>query len=627
MIQFTPRRRRLKFRLIFFVVFFTITSSGAFAQFITPIIPLSLTQQQNKIKEKVMNNSFFKNMQFVQMGNLPALQVGGVLRFTIPGRKREVEAHATRVKSYSVNNYEWYASIDSGLGTMIVLNRNGKISASIYLQDGEVYEIISTDNNAHILLTYDKTKSETLNNCGTKNESNNLKKSKDRDNSNNNNASRVLPCQDNTRVLVLYTPAAEAAVADINQTIDLCISQFNQAIYHSAITTDAYVELAGSQLYNFTETIWMGGDLGTLINDATVQTLRNNANADYVILLTNGNYNGDYGQAGTLEPNDANSYAIVQAVTATNERKSFSHEAGHLYGCRHDNDTAGQAYAHGYIFRPSFLAPRCYTLMVNGGEITDSRSRLLNFSNPNVFISGAPTGTASANNNARRVSETYSTLRNFRSSPFRPLTAAILGTQTGNECTQGDWEAVVSCGTAPYTYSWSTSYDGFTYSYQSSNEFFSSTLTCPVGLYQNLYIRLDVQSSNGQTATSFLTVYVNGSGGPQYRVITKNETLGKPGKNKRTPIPVFVKGKSNLLSAYPNPAKNTTRIEINLVESQPVKLEIFNSFGEKIKTVFEGSLPSGKHSEILNTSGWAKGAYLYKLTGRTFNVTKKLVIQ
>ena len=56
-------------------------------------------------------------------------------------------------------------------------------------------------------------------------------------------------------------------------------------------------------------------------------------------------------------------------------------------------------------------------------------------------------------------------------------------------------------------------------------------------------------------------------------------------------------------------------------------LKFLNSFGEKIKTVLEGSLQAGKHSEILNTSGWAKGVYLYKLTGKTFSITKKLVIQ
>jgi len=61
-------------------------------------------------------------------------------------------------------------------------------------------------------------------------------------------------------------------------------------------------------------------------------------------------------------------------------------------------------------------------------------------------------------------------------------------------------------------------------------------------------------------------------------------------------------------------------------------LKFLNSFGGKIKTVFEGSLQAGKvlqagkHSEILNTSGWAKGVYLYKLTGKTFSITKKLII-
>lgn len=38
-------------------------------------------------------------------------------------------------------------------------------------------------------------------------------------------------------------------------------------------------------------------------------------------------------------------------------------------------------------------------------------------------------------------------------------------------------------------------------------------------------------------------------------------------------------------------------------------------------------LQAGKHAEVFNTNGFAKGVYLYKLTGRTFSITKKLIIQ
>lgn len=194
----------------YFFVLLIILTTGFFsdlsaqAQFITVVNPVSLTQQQTKIKEKVMKDSFYKKMQFVQVGNLPVLQQGGLLKFNIPGRIGQIEARATRVKAISANNYEWYGNIDGGLGTMIVLNKNGKLSASIYLP-GQVYEIISTDNDTHILITYDNEKSETLNKCGTD------EKKKLKTPENKPPASlRIDPCQDNTRVLVLYTPAAEA---------------------------------------------------------------------------------------------------------------------------------------------------------------------------------------------------------------------------------------------------------------------------------------------------------------------------------------------------------------------------------------------------------------------------------
>lgn len=548
-------------------------------------------------------------MQFVQLGNLPTIQTKGQLKFFIPGRQGQIEARATNVKALSLTDYEWYGTIDGGLGSMTVLSKGGKITASIYLPDG-TYEIISTGDNFHILLKYDKEKSETLNKCATKG-----KNKKDAAN-NTGKTLRVENCQDNTRVLVLFTPAARDAVPDINQTIDLCISQFNQAVFNSRVTTNAYIELAGSQLYNLTESERMDLDLEGLISNINVQTARNNSNADYVILLTNstnGNYNGTFGWAGDIEPNNNRAYAIVQVNTATNERKSFTHEAGHLYGCRHDDDATGQPYARGYSFRRNFLSPWCYTVMVNGSEITGNKSRLLNFSNPNVFIDGQAIGTVATNNNARRVTETFGTLRNFRTSPFRSFTAYIEGTQTGDECTQGNWEAVVSCGAAPYTYDWSYSYDGFNYYSAGSGEFYSATLNCPADLYSRYYVRLDARSNDGQRARAFMTAFVNSNGGPKYRVITQNPAQEKPVQND--------------LIAYPNPANNATQMEIQLKKTQTVKLEIINSSGQTVKILFEGKMQAGKNIKILRKGELPNGIYLYKLSGDAFSITKKLIIQ
>ena len=86
--------------------------------------------------------------------------------------------------------------------------------------------------------------------------------------------------------------------------------------------------------------------------------------------------------------------------------------------------------------------------MVQGTEITGSRYRLLNFSNPNVLIDGKPTGTTTTNNNARRVTETYTTLLGFRPPVFRPLSTFISGPEYGYAySTVYTWEAVVRCGT------------------------------------------------------------------------------------------------------------------------------------------------------------------------------------
>lgn len=84
------------------------------------------------------------------------------------------------------------------------------------------------------------------------------------------------------------------------------------------------MELAGSQLLNFVEDPDdIQEDLNRLVNDVNAQAARDNTNADYVILLTGNNYNGFYGSAATVEPDNINSYVDSRNKCCHKRTKDF----------------------------------------------------------------------------------------------------------------------------------------------------------------------------------------------------------------------------------------------------------------------------------------------------------------
>lgn len=182
----------------------------------------SFTENETQMIERIISNRLYGGFKTVRIGDLARIQRDGRLDFKIPGRAEIISAFSTYVNFGDRYNYEWHGKTDEGFGSVILLCRKGKVTASISLQDGE-YEIISGDNGNHFLIahnTYVEIKDMF---CGTDGTTVPLKFL--------DSVRSVEPqlivgeCIDFVRVLVLFTPAARQSVADINQTINLCISQ------------------------------------------------------------------------------------------------------------------------------------------------------------------------------------------------------------------------------------------------------------------------------------------------------------------------------------------------------------------------------------------------------------------
>jgi hypothetical protein len=77
---------------------------------------------------------------------------------------------------------------------------------------------------------------------------------------------------------------------------------------------------------------------------------------------------------------------------------------------------------------------------------------------------------------------------------------------------------------------------------------------------------------------------------------------------------------------YPNPFNPTTSISYSIPEKSFVKLEIFNTLGQKVKTLVNGEKESGNYSINFRAENIPSGMYLYKLSTGKFSETKKILL-
>lgn len=77
---------------------------------------------------------------------------------------------------------------------------------------------------------------------------------------------------------------------------------------------------------------------------------------------------------------------------------------------------------------------------------------------------------------------------------------------------------------------------------------------------------------------------------------------------------------------YPNPFNPGTTIKFSLPAKEVVKLEIFNSLGEKVSELVNGVKEAGSYEIKFTAKNLPSGIYLYRLQAGTFMQSKKLIL-
>ena len=78
---------------------------------------------------------------------------------------------------------------------------------------------------------------------------------------------------------------------------------------------------------------------------------------------------------------------------------------------------------------------------------------------------------------------------------------------------------------------------------------------------------------------------------------------------------------------FPNPSNNASTISFELRKRTVVTAQLMNSLGQKITTLFDGELPTGKNKIEINTNQLSKGFYLVNLTIDNKTISTKLLVE
>ena len=90
-------------------------------------------------------------------------------------------------------------------------------------------------------------------------------------------------------------------------------------------------------------------------------------------------------------------------------------------------------------------------------------------------------------------------------------------------------------------------------------------------------------------------------------------------------------GQTALLDNYPNPFNSRTRIAYRLAASGPVRLSIYNSLGQPVRTLVDGSQAAGEHRVAWDGrdqrgSAVSSGVYLTRLLYPGGMQTRRLIL-
>ncbi len=235
-------------------------------------------------------------------------------------------------------------------------------------------------------------------------------------------------------VLFLYTPQAITGEGDeegIRGRVLDSVAETNHRFTNSLINVRIEPVFIGR--VDYTESGDISTDLNRLAAGTTgfsgVSTLRQDYKADLVCLITELENKGVAGQAYDIPNSTGNAsgaFAAIRRVALGRGNMLLAHELGHLFGCAHDREHAGDVNSSFYRDRRPYIFGHRFA--VEGVTYVDVMSYepgiyVPYFSNPRLDLDGVPMGIASGttrpSDGARTINETAPYVARYRNARSR----------------------------------------------------------------------------------------------------------------------------------------------------------------------------------------------------------------
>jgi hypothetical protein len=135
-----------------------------------------------------------------------------------------------------------------------------------------------------------------------------------------------------------------------------------------------------------------------------------------------------------------------------------------------------------------------------------------------------------------------------------------------------------------------------------------------------------------QAIWNYYLILNDGSTGvhnPQYVIALLKESIGQV-----TGVESFdskIPATFELSQNYPNPFNPSTEIRFSVPTTSQIRLQVYNSIGQLVATLADGTVVAGNYTAKFNASGLASGIYLYRLESSSngkanIAVTKKMLL-
>lgn len=525
-----------------------------------------ISSEESEKLEKLIRKGIYLQAWIVSLAPLEEAIQQDLLKFQVPGNPASFIAEKSRISDTGFGAVSWNGNLISHNGYVALVIEEDKVYGHIVAEE-DVYQIYSSTTQGISILVQKNKNYEGSAAVECHSESSDLESPLNPEPQPRISTERLGATHNcEVRVLVLYTPTADANNLNIVQTARDGINSTNTALLNSSVYAN-HLRIVEAAIEPFSPPAgWretstslpkvMSRDVITLAGNAWVQQRRNIHGADLVVCLVGGNYSDALGNVADFTDPDS-AYALVQENRVGSPNFTFAHEVGHLFNCRHS--TSSHAYAKGFKTENFFPWLKGRTILyVSPGSVFD---RIPHYSNPSVSYNGKPTGVTNFADNARMLRERGCIVANHLTNNNPALAASVIGPSSGNAGSYHVFRADVSGGGAgAYSYEWRVSTSGTPAGGILSTGYDLWT-TIPNYPYSNMYVHLKVTSADGQVKNVTKSVFIYPGGG-------------------------FYREESEIhftANVYPNPTPDKIILEINSETDESAVIYIRNQMGQLIR--------------------------------------------